>query len=203
MSNPYANMLSFVVDPQRDGVDNALWYFPTGTGAVASNKFRFNTAEGVVRSDLLYGRYEFNVTFPLTGSQTVTNLVNDIEFGLKNLSLGNLGKIYAFADKSEDKFFFRTYDDQGVVQETEITWHASGTLGWNGVAARFRIEWFNDRVIFSVLTNTSSTWEILATHKVRVGVYPLNPYVKVVGAENFDVAYILVEKAKESSIMLI
>lgn len=197
--NPYGNMLSFVVDPQRDGVDTALWLAVTGTPTVASGKFRFNAAEGLVRADLLYGRYEFAVTTPLTGSQTVTNLVNDIEFGLKNLSLGNKGKIMLFADKSENTFQFSTYDDLGTVQTTAITWHT----GWNAVEARFRIEWFTDRIVLSVLTGSSTTWEILASHKTSVGVYPLNPYVKVTGAENFDVSYILVEKAKESSIMLI
>lgn len=197
MANAYANMLSFVVDPQRDGVDNALWLAVTGTPTVASGKFRFNAAEGLVRADLLYGRYEFAVTAPLSGSQTVTNLVNDIEFGLKNLSLGNKGKIMLFADKSENTFQFSTYDDVGTVQTTSITWHT----GWNAVETRFRIDWFQDRIILSVLAG--SDVEILATHKTSVGVYPLNPYVKVTGAENFDVSYILVEKAKESSIMLI
>lgn len=198
-SNAYANMLSFVVDPQRDGVDNALWLPVTGTLQVASSKFRFNASEGLVRADLLYGRYEIPVTFPLTGVQTVTNLVNDIEFGLKNLALGNKGKIMLFADKSEDTFQFTTYDDVGTAQTTSITWHTA----WNGAEARFRIEWFTDRIILSVLSNGSTIWEILATHKTSVGVYPLNPYVKVTGAENLDVSYILVEKAKESSIMLI
>ena len=192
-------MLSFVVDPQRDGIDNALWLTVSGAPAVASNKFRFNASEGLVRADLLYGRFEFAVTAPLTGVQTVTDLVNDIEFGLKNLSLGTKGKIMLFADKSEDTFQFSTYDDVGTIQTTAITWHT----GWNGAEARFRIEWFQDRIVLSVLTSGSSIWEILASHKTRVGVYPLNPYVKVTGAENFDVAYILVEKAKESSIMLI
>lgn len=199
MANAYANMLSFVVDPQRDGVDNALWLTVAGTLAVASNKFRFNASEGLVRADLLYGRYEFAVTYPLTGVQTPTNLVNDLEFGLKNLSLGNKGKIKLLASKSGNSIVFTTYDDQGTAQNTTIQWHT----GWNGVEARFRIEWFQDRIILSVLTGSDSIWEIIATHKTSVGVYPLNPYVKATGAENFDVAYILVEKAKESSIMLI
>ena len=199
MANAYANMLSFVVDPQRDGVENALWLAVSGTLSVASNKFRFNAAEGLVRADLLYGRYEFPVTYPLTGSQTPTNLVNDIEFGLKNLSLGNKGKIKLLASKSGNSIVFTTYDDSGVAQNTTITWH----IGWNGVETRFRIDWFQDRIGLSVLTGSDTEWEILANHKTRVGVYPLNPYVKVTGAENLDVAYILVEKAKESSIMLI
>jgi len=288
--NPYANMLSFVVDPQRDGVDNALWLPVTGSLAVASSKFRFNASEGLVRADLFQGRYEFPVTFPLTQQieaavyagaeglddatsggtydggavvatyvvtidaegtpdtfawtkdgaggavgvaitgaaqtlsdgvtitfnattghtatdswtivvslETPADLVNDIEFGLKNLSLGTKGKIAVFADKSEGTFQFLTYDDQGNAQTTTITWNTA----WDSVETRFRIEWFNDRIGLEVLTSGSTIWQILASHKTRVGVYALNPYVKVTGAENFDVAYIAVEKAKGSSIMLI
>lgn len=68
--------VSFIVDPQRDGISNALWKVVSGTPAVSSNKFRFNTAEGLVRADVKFGRYEFAVTFPTTGSQTPTSLIS-------------------------------------------------------------------------------------------------------------------------------
>lgn len=197
--NPYGHYLTFVVDPQRDGVANALWKFVVGTPSVTGNKFRFNTAEGLVRADVYQGRFEFSVTIPLTGVQTPTNLVNDIEFGLKNLSFGNIGKIQIIAKQSTNKFTLNTYDMFGTVQTTDITYRT----GWNGVVVRFAILWFQDRVRLMVIEPSGTVEQVLAEHKVNVSDMPLNPYVKATGNDNFDVDFILVDKSRTSSIMLI
>ena len=192
--------VSFIVDPQRDGVSNALWFEADPTLALSGNKFRFNAASGVVRADVKYGRFEFSVTYPLTTGQTPTNLVNDIEFGLKNLSLGTLGKISVLADKSEDTFTFNTYDICGTaVQSTTITC----TDAWGGAVTRFIIEWYNDRIRLLVIDPSATATRVLAEHKTKIGSYPLNPFVTVVGAESFDVDYIVVDNANKNSIMLI
>ena len=57
----------------------------------------------------------------------VADLVNDIEFGLKNLALGTKSKIQLLADKSEGTLTFNTYDRNGTVQTTTITWQGA----WN------------------------------------------------------------------------
>lgn len=199
--NAYADLHSFIVDPQRDGIDNALWKAVTGTPTVFGGKFRFNAQEGLVRADLLYGRIEFSVTLPLTAKTgTIADLVNDIDFGLKNLSLGNKSKIQVLFDKSEDTLTFNTYDRNGVTVETT---NIPLQVEWNSAVTRFIIDWFNDRVRLSVINVGTAVEITLAEHKTRVGQHPLNPYVKVVGAENFDVDYIAVEKSKGSSLMLI
>lgn len=199
--NAYADLHSFIVDPQRDGIDNALWKAVTGTPTVSGGKFRFNTQEGLVRADLLYGRIEFSVTLPITAvSGVISDLANDIEFGLKNLSLGNKSKIQVLFDDSENTLTLNTYDRNGVtVQTTNIPLQ----VAWNSAVTRFIIDWFQDRIVLSVVNAGTATEIVLAEHKTRVGQHPLNPYIKVVGADNFDVDYIAVEKTKGSSLMLI
>jgi hypothetical protein len=202
MSNAYAELHSFIVDPQRDGIDNALWKAVTGTPIVSGGKFRFNANEGLIRADLLYGRVIFPITLPLTGGETpqaITDLVADIEFGLKNLSLGNIGKISVLFDKSEDILTFSTYDRFGTVQSTNIVLDTA----WNSAVTSFIIDWFNDRIVLSVVNTSGTSEKVIATHKTRVGQHPLNPFIKVTGAENLDVSYVAIEKAKSSSLMLI
>jgi hypothetical protein len=189
----------FIVDPARDGVANALWKFATGSGAVESNKFRFNADDGVVRSDCRYGIFEFPVTFPLTGVQTPTNLVDDISFGLKGLGLSGFDSIQLFVDKSANKAYFRTVDEFGTQQETEITWDT----GWNGAVTIFRFGWSKNNVSIDVLANGGTSWSNLANHSTNVPSRPLNPFVTVVGAENFDVNFISVKNAQSVSTMLI
>lgn len=192
----------FIVDPARDGVANALWYTNSGALALSGaspNQFRFNTDDGIVRADLLYGVFEFSVRFPLAGVQTPTNLVNDIAFGLKNASMGNFGKIDVFIDQSGDSITFRTYDEFGTVQDTVLTWDTD----WNTVQTIFRISWSQGQVTLEVLPNAATAWVALASHTARIPNRPLNPFVTVVGAENLDVDFIAVRNAQYSSIMLI
>ena len=196
----------FIVDPNRDGIANALWKTISGTPAVNGSLpdivFRFNTAHGLVRADCLHGQFDFSVKFPLAGANTVTNLVNDISFGLENVSLGNLCRIEFFADKSANKAYFRTYDEFGTVTSTEVTW----AVAWNGVATVFRFGWSDNGVSLQVLANAGTAFTSLATHKVADYNIPnraLNPFVNVVGAENLDVDFISMRNVQHSSIMLI
>lgn len=192
----------FIVDPDRDGVANALWYVETGALALSGaspDQFRFNADSGVVRADLLHGIFDFSVNFPLAGVQTPTNLVNDISFGLKNAAMGNLGKIDIFIDQSGDSIVFRTYDEFGTVESTALTWDTD----WNGVQTIFRFSWSDGQVALQVLNNGDTAYSTLATHTTRIPIRPLNLFVTVVGAENLDVDFIAVRNAQYSSIMLI
>lgn len=192
----------FIVDPARDGIANALWKFYTGAGALAGttpDRFRFNADDAVVRADCLNGIFDFAVRFPLAGVQTPTNLVNDITFGLKNQSIGNLGKIDFFVDKSENNATFRTYDEFGTVQSTVIAWDTD----WNGALTIFRIGWDGKHISFDVMEAAATSFTNLANHTTRIPTRPLNPFVTVVGAENFDVDFIGIKNVQHSSIMLI
>lgn len=288
--------ISFIVDPQRDGgISNALWKEVNPTIAVSSNKFRFNQAEGLIRADVKFGRFEFSMNMPITAAigaaalttgeglddatsggtysgttpangtpvtytieidgtgtpdtfswyidgvlqvaaveitassqalgddgvtvtfgattghtsgdiwtisvtgDTTADFNGDVEFGLKNLSLGTVGKISVLADQSEDTFSFITYDIFGTAETTAITWDTD----WNNQATRFIIEWFNDRVRLLVLNNGDTSTRVLAEHKTRVGTYSLNPFIRAVGNDNVDVDYIIVDNAQQNSIMLI
>lgn len=193
--------LNFVIDPVRDGVANILWKAVSGTLALAGttpDRFRFNTDDAIVRADLLYGVYDFAVRFPTTGIQTPTNLTNDIAFGLKNASMGNLGKIDFFVDQSGNSATFRTYDEFGTVQSTTITWDTD----WNNALTVFRFGWSASQVSLDVLVNGETSFSNLATHETRVPNKPLNPFVNVVGGDNFDVDFIAVKNAQSNSIAI-
>lgn len=200
MYSPTTVKTAIVIDPQRDGIANALWHVVTPDLAVSGGKFRFNAAEGLVVGDLKFGRFEFKVNFPLTGVQTPANLNNDIEFGLKNLSLGTIGKISVLADQSAGTFIFTTYDVKGSSpQVTTIPWNTA----WNGVDVRFVIEWFNDRVALCAYVVSGTALEVLAQHKTSVGQYPLNVFVSATGNDNFDVSYIVLDNVMQNSFILV
>lgn len=198
----------FIVDPARDGVANALWKFYTGAGALSAatpDQFRFNADDAVVRADVLHGILDFSVRLPLTGVQTPTDLTNDISFGLKNQSLGNLGKIELFFDQSADAVHFRTYDDFGTLKQTVVTFDTA----WNDDAQTiFRLSWAPSHVSLEKMEASDTAFTFIASHKdedadTGVPTRPLNPFVTVVGAENLDVDFIGVKRAVHSSIMLI
>ena len=192
----------FIIDPTRDGIANALWKAVSGTLALSGTtpeRFRFNTDDAVVRADLLHATLDFSVRFPTTGVQTPTNLTDDIAFGFKNASMGNFGKIDVFVDQSEDEITFRTYDEFGTVESTVLTWDTD----WNNAQTIFRIGWTDSHVSLDVLVNGETAFVNLANHTTRVPNRPLNPFVNVVGADNFDVDFLAVKRALHSSIMLI
>ncbi|HQB65735.1 MAG TPA: hypothetical protein PK616_07580, partial [Fibrobacteraceae bacterium] len=196
----------------------AATYVVTVSTAAATDKFTWSKNGGTASAEIeMTGAAQelekgVTVTFAATTGHTegdywtinvtvndVADLVNDIEFGLKNLALGTKSKIQLFADKSEGTLTFNTHDRNGTVQTTTIQWQGA----WNSAVTRFIIDWFNDRIVLSVINANTTTEVVLATHKTRVGQHPLNPYVKVTGAENLDVDYISIERTKSSSIMLI
>ena len=193
----------FMVDPARDGIANSLWDTVTGTPALSGatpNQFRFNASAAVVRSDLLHATVEFSVNFPLSGAQTPANLVDDISFGLRNQSLGNLGRIDVFVDSSADTITFRTYDDFGSLESTTLTWDTD----WNGAQTIFRFAWHsNGGCALAVRADGDTEYTHLATHNTSIPTRSLNPYVTVVGGENFDLDFIAVKRALHSSLMLI
>lgn len=192
----------FVIDPIRDGVSNALWKAISGSLALAAttpDRFRFNTDDAIVRADVKFGIFDFAVRFPTTGAQTPTDLTDDISFGLKNASMGNACKVDLFVDQSGDSATFRTYDEFGTVEQTGITWDTD----WNNALTVFRIGWSKDQVTLSVQANGDTAFTILATHKTSLPNRALNPFINVVGADNFDVDYISCRNVQNSSIMLI
>lgn len=192
--------VSFVIDPQRDGIENALWKEVTPTIAVSGGKFRFNAAEGLVRADIKYARVEIPMVLPLTTGQNVGDLVNDIEFGLKNLSLGTKGSIKVLLDQSAGNCVFTTCDNLGDSQTTSFT--ISDTVN-AGEQLVFVIEWFNDRIRLNILEPADLLMRVIVEHRSKVGSYPLNPFISVVGAEDVDVPYIVVDNAHQNSIMLV
>jgi len=193
---------NFIVDPNRDGIANALWKAISGTLALSGatpDKFRFNTDHAQVRADLRYAIVEFSLTFPTTGVQTPTNLANDVSFGLENYSLGNLGRIEVFIDKSENTIVFRSYDDYGTVQSSTITWDTD----WNNAQTIFRFGWSRAHAALDVLQAGATAFVNLADHETRVPSRPLTPFVNVVGNDNVDCEFINVKDAQTSSVMLI
>lgn len=199
---PVSQPSTFVLDPNRDNITNALWKAASGTLALAGtspDRFRFNTDDAVVRADLKYGQFIFAVRFPTSGAQSPTNLTDDIAFGLKNLSMGDLGKIDVFVDQSGDSITFRTYDEFGTLQSTTLTWDTN----WNSSLTLFKLGWFQNHVSLDVLNDGGTSYTNLANHTTSVPNMPLNLFVNAVGADDFDVDFIMAKNAQNSSIMLI
>lgn len=201
LSRQIAQPTHYIIDPQRDGV-HGLWKDVTGAVTVASSKYRFNADEGLITADLLYATVDFMIKVPLTGVQTPTDLVNDIDFGLKNLSLGNRGKIQLLLDKSEDSFSLVTYSDTGGASSiTAITWQTA----WNGQDILCRVNWDKKRIYITIDVEGVGV-AVNVDHQTadskQVGSFPLNPYVRVVGAENLDVSFIAIRNAQRSSIII-
>lgn len=192
----------FIADPSRDGIANALWLANVGTLALAGttpNRYRVNTGDFIYRADIKHGIIEFAVRVPLAGVQTPTNLVDDLAFGLKNISMQNLAKIDIFIDKSADAIYFRTYDDFGTVETSTLTWDTA----WNGALTLFRFGWSGSHVSLDVAANGDTAYTHLADHKVSVPDRPLNPFITAVGAENLDVDFMSFSNIQNSSIMLV
>jgi len=190
-----SNLRSMVLDPNRDsGISNALWLASVGTPGVTGSspavKFRFSEAEGLVRADVVFGRFEILINVPTPEAD------QDKQFGLKNLAMGDRGKIFVLID--DDVVTFNTYDNAGVVETTTIQWLSD----WDGVETKFVIQWFSDRVLFSY-EDGDGVEQVLAMHKTRVGNLPLNFYVRNDDSDNLDVAYILFDRVKLNSIILV
>lgn len=143
--NPARTQLaSFVVDPARDGVTNALWLAVSGTLALSAatpKQFKFNAAEGLVRADIKFGRVEFSVSYPLTGSQTPTTLASDISFGLKNLSLNGKGSVIVNANHLTGNMELIVSDRYGNTQTIAIPWR----IAFNAAKKLFVIDWFDGK----------------------------------------------------------
>ncbi len=192
----------FIVDFARDGIANALWKFFTGAGALAGttpDRGRFNADDAVVRADCLHGIFEFAVRFPTTGVQTPSSLANDVSFGLKNQPMGNLGKVDVFVNKIGNSITFRTYDEFGTLQSTTLAW----ATAWNSALTIFRIGWDKTHVSLDVLASGGTAYTNLANHTTSIPKRALNPFITVVGNDNFDVDFLAVRNTQHSSIMLI
>ncbi len=200
MHSPTSQPSFIVVDPIRDGIANALWKNVTGTPTIASSRFNFNAQEGLIRADLLGAHVEFALKVPAVPT------TGDVrEWGLKNLALGNRSKI--FFGVVDTAFSTNTYDDNGLVTlSSPVTWQAA----WTNVDILFIIDWFEDRVVFSVQVVSTGAKSIVAVHKVDastppkpvVGYAPLNPYIKNGNSDNLSSPYILI-KSRNTSILLI
>lgn len=197
---------SFVLDPNRDGIANALWLAAVGTpatsGSYPDKVFRFNTAEGLVRADLQYTRVEFSAIVPLTGVQTPSSLNNDLEFGLKNASLGDKGKISVLISKSLNAAFFRVYDKDGnLVLNQSIAWKTT----WNATSTVWVMQWVNDRIVLRISGEVIAQYRSSDSLNVqgKIGFLPLNVFALAVGNDNFDFDYMAVTESKNSSIMLV
>lgn len=185
---------SFIADPNRDGTGAQMWAAIVGamatTGSLPNKLFRFSTVFGVLRPDLKYARVEFGVKLPLTGSQNASNLANDLEIALQNVSLGNKGKIALRWTQATGILAFNVYDNTGtLIESTPIT----QDITWNGTVTPFTFLWFNDRVV--LLINNVVIHETKPSDSGKLSRYALNASVQAVGADNFDIAYIAVDGA--------
>ena len=195
--------LDFIADPARDGIANALWATISvgalGLSGATPEQFRFNTNHGLVRADALYGEFQFSVNFPTTVVQTPTDLADDISFGLENASMGTLGRIEVFVDQGADSIVFRSYDELGTVESTTLTWNTA----WNSAQTIFKIAWSKGVANLVVIPAAATAETQLANHTTSVPNRPLNPFVNAVGADNFDVDWIVARNLSRNSFLLI
>lgn len=145
MFRSFIQNASFIIDAARDGIANALWFAVSGTPAMSGatpNQFRFSGDEGLVRTDVKYGRYEFSTSFTSLGSGvSPAGLVGNIEFGLKNLSLGARGYIRVVAKTGDTNMYFETADRYGSAQSFAFPWKAAYTTD----KAQWIIDWFDGK----------------------------------------------------------
>lgn len=162
MANTKINIpTSAVIDPQRDGYDTNLWHTVSGSPSVSADKFLFNVSEGLLKPDLKEGIVAFKLTIPVKPTAGHAR-----QWGLKNLSLGNKGKIVF--DITGTVFSIKSYDDAGTVESSTVVWRDTA---WTNKSIEYKIMWTFDRLIFFI------DGEKIASHKVSVGTLPLSVFI--------------------------
>lgn len=162
-------------DVEMRGYDRSFWKTLAGTPSVVSNKIRFTSAEGASWYQFLFGTIEFAVNVPAvpTGGDAR-------KIGLINASAPTRGSVYF--EVTGTTFRAVSYDDEGNVQTTDLTWSGEG------VEQEFKIEWEESYIVFSL------AGVAVANHLTRIGKIPQALYFNNGNADNMDVGYCLVKE---------
>lgn len=187
---------NYRIDPERDGIDTAIWKTLSGTIALeggSPDEFIFNEDYATTTLECIRGIFEFAVEFPLTGSQDPSDLVDNIEFGLHGSCWDGFRHIKLLADKTAGTLTFRTTDDLFNEEVTTITWNDA----FNGDLVVFTITWNEDRILLHLLGDGGSLSQFVAEHTNHIPTFALNPYVKVDGAENFNIQWITLKNVHQ------
>lgn len=165
-----------IYDVKMRGYDRSFWKTLTGDPSIVANKLRLNAEEAASYYQFLFGIFEFAVNVPAAPTAGDARKI-----GLINPSAPTRGSIYF--EIVGDVFRAVSYDDDGTVQRTVLTW--SG----DGAEQVFKIEWERDYIVFS-LAGTA-----VANHKTRIGKIPHALYLNNGNADNMDTGYLLVKEA--------
>lgn len=191
---------SYVLSPYKDGSSpSSFWRAISGSVTISSNKYSVAaTSEIIALVDCRYTRLKlWNVDLGLTGSQTPTNLNNDVEFGLKEIVSG--AKATFLMDQSADAMVISIVDEDGNAQTATVAWVTT----WNGAATEFEIQWFNDRVVFKVAGAVVGEFKKLTSGGTtyKVPEIPLNFWIKTTGTDSPKIGLVYIDKAEESSVL--
>jgi len=173
----------FVYDALLRGFDDSFWKTIANTVSVASNKIRLASG-GAIASypQYKYGIFRFALNVPTTPSAG-----EDKKWGLLLPGAPTIGSIYF--EISGATFRARSYDEDGNVQTTNLTWSS-----YEAVETVYEIEWAPDLIIFKI------NGTAVATHLTRVGNIPLPLYLINSDADNTDLGYIAVKETTESNV---
>jgi len=162
-------------DVKMRGYGRTFWNTLAGAPSVVANKIRLNAGETASYYQFLFGIFEFAVNVPAvpTGGDAR-------KIGLINPSAPTRGSIYF--EITGTTFRAVSYDDDGNVQTTTLTWSGEGA------EQIFRLEWEKDYIVFSL------AGVALANHKTRIGRIPHALYMKNGNADNMDTGYVLVKE---------
>jgi len=164
-----------IYDVKMRGYDRSFWKALTGTPTIVANKLRLNAQETASYYQFLFGTFEFAVNVP-----AVPTAGDARKIGLINPSAPTKGSIYF--EITGTTFRAVSYDDNGNVERTVLTW--SG----DGAEQIFKIEWEKDYIVFSL------AGVALANHKSRIGKTPHALYLINGNADNMDSGYFLVKE---------
>jgi len=169
----------YIYDPAIKAYDTSFWKSITGTPSISSNKIRYNAAKSASFGQHLYADIEFVVNVPVKPTAG-----DDRQWGLKAPATNNFGA--AYFDITGTAFTANTYDQNGVIETTILTWTDAD---FSAHAIAFRIRWELDEVRFYV------DGDLVATHTTRVPFGALPILINNGNSDNMDVSYIAVRRA--------
>lgn len=176
---------SYTYDATVKGADTTFWANVQGAMAAVGGKIRVNADQIASYSQHLFGRFIFAINVP-----TIPGAGTTRRWGLRNPGAVTRGAAYFEQDTSTTSIFCRSYDNWGTLESTTVT----ADTDWYGAEIEYIINWEADRIQFQV--NDSDGYRTLATHTARVGQLPLSLEVGDTVAENLDLGYVVVDKAR-------
>ena len=171
----------YVYDPIIKGYDSSFWATTTGTPAMSGTVLRFNASAASTYLQHEYADVEFDMTVPAVPTS------GDVRtFGLQNPSSNGLGG--AYFNIAGTAFTLKTYDDNGNLTTTTLTWSA----GYTATPTLFRLRWEPDQIIAYI------NGVIVATIQLSGGNIPNGPLaIRIVNgnADNMDLTYLRIRRA--------